>query len=1090
MLRKSTFREIKTSLARYLAIFAIVALGVGFFSGLKDCKASMVSTARNYLNTTNFYDYQILSSYGADDDSVVTAEGWKDVSAAEGSIQIDVMARSGDGDSRALKAISLPQKINKLKVVKGRLPQNENECVIDDYSITDDGYKVGDRVEITDENDKDKLKEFKVKEFEIVGTVNTPIYLDYQRGSTDIGNGSLDTFFYIDRDAFDVDYYTNLYVTLKGNEEPLTSEHEDKLKAEEDNMKDLAEAVTAGRRETARKEAQDKLDEKIQEYEENLAKYEEEKADAERKISDAEKQISSGENQIKSSRTKVKGTVRDLKKQKKELKGTVKELDSTISELKANRKKLKEGIKTAEAGKAELDAGQATLETSIAQLQAAAEADPENAPVYAAQIEELSKQLEAVKTQSAGVDAQISELEKNLAKLEKGLDKAESGKAQAEEGITKIDDGLEQADSGLKELDKQENKLASSKSQLDREKREADSEFEKAKKELDDARDKLDKAQEKIDDMEIGNSFALSRKENAGYSSFDSNSSIVSNIAKIFPVFFFLIAALVCMTTMTRMIDEQRTQIGILKALGYSNAQIVGKYMFYSGSAAFLGAVTGFFVGCKVFPAAIWTAYTMVYDFSDKVDYVIDYKLGLISLAAALLCSMGATWVSIAADFRVSPSDLIRPKTPPAGKRILLERITPLWNRISFLYKVSIRNIFRDKKRFLMMVIGVSGCTALLIAGIGIRATISKVADYQFDEISTYDITVLFSKNMNRNRKADFMKEIREAADVSDEDVRFLHRGEVTMVIGDDTVDVTCVATDGEGFGEFMDLHAGDEKIPYPGPGEIVIVKKTAHDFGLGPGDVVKLREDYREMEVTITAVADNYVYDSLFMSPETYREGFGKEPDIKAAYINLKAEADDTAKEESGAAANESADTAASKSADSEVSEDTIRNVAAAAAGYENTAAVQTNIDVRENVAKMMKSLDYVVYVVILSAALLAFIVLYNLTNINITERIREIATIKVLGFYQLEVSQYVFRENLFLTAVAALVGIPMGKWLLKFVIDNIVVSMIYFEPRHGPYDIPIAVALTFVFAFLVNLAMQRRLRNVSMTESLKSVE
>ena len=248
MLKKSTFREIKTSLARYLAIFAIVALGVGFFSGLKDCKESMVSTARRYLEQTNFYDYQILSSYGADDDSVADAEAWEGVKGAEGSIQIDVMARSGSGDSRALKAISLPEKINTLNVTEGRLPQNVNECVIDAYSITDEGFRVGDHIEITDENDKDKRKDFKVKDFEIVGLVNTPIYLDYQRGSTDIGNGSLDTFFYIDKDAFDVDYYTNLYVKLEGDEGSFTDEHEDKLKAQEDNMEALAEAVTAGRR--------------------------------------------------------------------------------------------------------------------------------------------------------------------------------------------------------------------------------------------------------------------------------------------------------------------------------------------------------------------------------------------------------------------------------------------------------------------------------------------------------------------------------------------------------------------------------------------------------------------------------------------------------------------------------------------------------------------------------------------------------------------------------------------------------------------------------------------------------------------------
>ncbi len=1058
MLKKSTFREIKTSLARYLAILAIVALGVGFFSGLKDCKESMVSTASRYLDDTCFYDYQILSSYGADDDSVALAESWDGVRAAEGSVQIDVIARSGSGDSSALKAISLPENINKLKVTEGRLPQDVNECVLDAYSITDEGFHVGDHIELTDENDKDKLGDFRVRDFEIVGLVNTPIYLDYQRGSTDIGNGSLDTFFFIDRDAFDVDYYTNLYVKLEGDEVSFTDEHEDKLKAQEDNMESLAEEVTAERRETARKEAQDELDEKKQEYEDNLEKYEREKRDAEKKISDAEDKIKKGEKTIKAARSKAEATIKDLNSKKKEIRDKLSELDPKIPELKSSKEKLEAGIAEAGAGRKKLADGKAGLQAQIESLKAKAEQDPGNAPAYNAQIEELSKQSAAIDAQISGIDAETDKMKAQLAEVEAAL----AAKAEADAGLVQLESGISQAEAGLKEIGRQQKKLGNSKRQLKEEKDKADREFAKAKKELDDAKDKLDEAQEKIDTIEIGNSYALSRKENMGYSSFDSNSSIVSNIAKIFPLFFFLIAALVCMTTMTRMADEQRTQIGILKALGYSNSQIVGKYMFYSGSAAFLGAVLGFFAGCKVFPAVIWQAYTMMYDFSDTVDYIINYKLGLIVLAVSLLCSMGATWVSIAADFRVPPAELIRPKTPRAGKRILLERITPLWNRISFLYKVSIRNIFRDKKRFLMMVIGVSGCTALLIAGIGIRATISKVADYQFDEISLYDITIVFSKNMTEDRQKDFMEEIRSDVDIPDENVRFLHRGEVTAVMGDKTNDITCVATDPEGFEEFVNLHSGGQHIDYPGPGEIVIVRKTNHDYGLDVGDEVTLRDDYREMKAKVVGVADNYVYDSLYMTPETYREGFGKDPDIKAAYINFE---DGT-------------------------EEDIIRKASAAAAGYEYTAASQTNLDVRENVGRMMKSLNAIVYVVILSAALLAFIVLYNLTNINITERLREIATIKVLGFNQLEVAQYVFRENLFLTAVAAVAGIPMGDWLLKFVIDNIVLSMIYFEARHGPYDIPIAVALTFVFAFLVNIAMQKRLRDVSMTESLKSVE
>ncbi len=1059
---KSTLREIRTSLTRYLAIFAIVALGVGFFSGLKDCKASMVKTASEYLDDKNFYDYEILSSYGIDDDSVKLASEWEGVETAEGSIQIDVMASSGSGDAQALKAISLPDSINKLNLVEGRLPDSADECVVDAYSITDEGYTIGDSIILTDDNDKDKLEQFKIKEFKIVGTVNTPIYLDYQRGSTDIGNGSLYTFFFVDKSAFDLDYLTNLYVTLKGSAASLSEEHEAILDKHEDGMEDLAEAVTEARRETARKEAQEELDEKKEEYEENLEKYEKEKADAEEEISKAEDKIKQGEKDISSGKKKAN-------KGKSEANATIKELNSKLSEvnkgietLNSKKKSAEEGLAQANSGKAEAEKGKAELEKSIEGLKQAAQADPENAAQYEAQITELSKKLAEVEKQLVGIDATIKELKAGLKTIDGELKKADAGKKQIEDGIEQAKEGVAKAESGLKELDKQSKKLEINKNKLKSEKENADSEFEKAKKELDDAKDKLDEAQEKIDDMETGNSYALSRTQNAGYSSFDSNSSIVSNIAKIFPVFFFLIAGLVCMTTMTRMVDEQRTQIGILKALGYSNAAIVGKYMFYSGSAAFLGTAVGFFAGCKIFPMAIWNAYTMMYDFSDEVAYVIDPKLGLIALAAALLCSMGATWVSIAADFRVAPSDLIRPKTPPAGKRILMERITPLWKRISFLYKVSIRNIFRDKKRFMMMVIGVSGCTALLIAGMGIRTTISRVADHQYNEISLYDFTVVFSKNMNENRRGDFMKDM-EKSGLSDENVKFMHQGEMTLLTGkNSSMDITCVALTEDNFGRFVSLHDKSGELDFPGQGEAIIVSKLQHDYGINVGDTITLRKDYREMKLKVAGVADNYVYDTIYMSDDTYKQGMGKKGDIKAAYVKL----------EDGA------------------TEDEVRSVATVAANYENTAAVQVNADVKDNVSKMMKSLDAVVYVVILSAALLAFIVLYNLTNINITERIREIATIKVLGFRGLEVSQYVFRENLFLTAIAAVVGIPAGKWLLKFVIDNIVVKMIYFEPRLTNTDIVLAVVMTFVFAFFVNLVMQKRLADVSMTESLKSVE
>ena len=1069
MLKKSTLREIKTSLARYLAIFAIVALGVGFFSGLRDCKATMVSTATRYINEHNMFDYQLISTYGIDDESVEMAKQAEGVSGAEGSVQIDVLAESGGGDEAALKAISLPENINTLRVVTGRLPEAADECVVDDYHIDSEGYRTGDTIVLTDSNDEDTLEQFRSREYKIVGTVNTPVYLDYQRGSTDIGNGSLETFFFIDRDSFDTDYYTQLYLTLEGDEQPFTQEKEDRLEAAEDSMKALAEKITAARRQTAMADAQEELDEKKQEYEENLAKYEDEKAKAEREMDKAEAKLNKGQKQINSARKKAKSTQAELEKTEADLNGQLEKAKAGIEAINSEKAKAEAGLAKANAGRAQLTEAKAGLEQQLAQAESADEPDQQL-------IAEIKGKIAGIDTQIAGIDQDISNINKGISEADSKLAEIEVGKKQLEDGISQVEGGLEQTQDGLREISRQQKKIDQGRRTLNSERSRAETEFEKAERELDDAKDKLDDAQEKIDDMELGNSYALSRLDNAGYSSFDSNSSIVSNIAKIFPVFFFLIAALVCMTTMTRMIDEQRTQIGILKALGYSNAQIVGKYMFYSGSAAFLGAVTGFFIGCKVFPAVIWDAYTMMYDFSDDVDYIIDPKLGLISLTAALLCSMGATWVSISRDFKVAPSELIRPKTPPAGKRILLERIEPLWSKISFLYKVSIRNIFRDKKRFLMMVIGVSGCTALLIAGIGIRTTVGLVAEHQFNEISLYDFNVVFSKNMTAARQADFLDYMKEEADVSPDEVFFMHQAEVSVESGSTSFDVSCTAADPGEFGRFIDLHAGSEPVQFPGDGEVVIVKKINHDYGINTGDTIKIRDGFREAEFTVSGVSDNYVYDSVYMSMDTYEKAFGKKAEIKTALVQLKG--------------GQAAAVSGQEDESTLLSDEEIRAKSTEAANYEHTAAVSVTMDVKDSVAKMMESLDLVVYVVILSAALLAFIVLYNLTNINITERIREIATIKVLGFNQLEVSQYVFRENLFLTAIAAVVGIPLGKWLLAFVIDNIVVKMIYFEPRVTNLNILTAVALTFAFAAFVNLAMQRRLRNVSMTESLKSVE
>lgn len=990
-MKKLTLREIKKSIVRYLAILSIVALGVGFYAGLKMCKPDMVETCRNFVDDNNMYDFEIMTSYGIDEDSLATAEKSSKLAKAEGSIQQDIIIKTESGEEKVIKTISLPEEINRVSLVEGRLPQKSNECVIDSHQLSDGNFHIGKLIKISESNTDKNAKKFNVKEFKIVGAVSSPVYIDFERGTTTLGDGKITAFAYIPENAFDSEIYTQMYVKLQGGKAAFSDEYDDAIDSAEDDMEDLAELINRNRYQTVRQEAQDKLDKNKKKYQDGVAEYNSEKSKAEKKLQDAEAKLNSGDKQLKSKKDEVK---------------------ATIVELENNKKQLEKGINQAEQ--------------SLNSLEGAYQAGMIDALNYEIQKETIMGQLIA--------------LQENLAALE---------------------NGLSQAKAGLDEIDKQETIIDKNKEKLAHERNKADAEFAKAKAELDDAYKKIQDGQKKIDDLDEGKSYSLTRDSNIGYATFEENVEIVSNVAKIFPLFFFMIAALVCMTTMTRMIDEHRSQIGVLKALGYSNSSILGMYMTYSGSAALIGSVIGLAVGCNVFPSVIWHAYTMMYDFSKSLVIMIHWDLAIICILAAMLCCMGATWISCASDFRVVPAELIRPKTPKAGKRILLERIKPVWNKMSFLYKVSFRNIFRYKKRFFMMVIGVSGCTALLIAGLGINTSIKGVARNQFENIVKYDYQIAFDTDMNEDKQSDFVNYARDKK-VKVEDVLFVHSSNVDLSYEGKVHSVNLTATDNKKISEFVNFTDNDKVLKYPGKGEVAICKKLRKQCGIDVGDEVVIKDGYNKMTAKVSSVFDNYMMEPIYMTEQTYIEGMGANPEVKTAYLK----------------------------APSDAKLDELRQYSTELGKYKHAVQASVNQDTVERVDDMMSSLNAVVYVVILCAGLLAFIVLYNLTNINITERIREIATIKVLGFNSYETSRYVFRENVFLTLISAIVGIPLGKWLLYFVIDNININMIFFVPRITMMDYALAVILTFVFALIVDFAMRGHLAKVSMTESLKSIE
>lgn len=552
-------------------------------------------------------------------------------------------------------------------------------------------------------------------------------------------------------------------------------------------------------------------------------------------------------------------------------------------------------------------------------------------------------------------------------------------------------------------------------------------------------------------------SYVDANENHAGYKTFANNAQIVSSISKVFPLFFILVSMLVAMTTMTRMVDAERTEIGIMKALGYKNIFIICKYLLYAISAGIIGAISGFFIGIKIFPKIIWNAYTMIYDFNKNIIFIFDKSNFLGVLIVVILCMSIATILPCMKDLSTRPAMLIRPKAPKSGKKILIERMNFLWKRFGFLYKVSIRNVFRNKKLLIMMVLGISGSMALLVAGFGIDTTISNIAKYQYDEIMKYDYQIAFKKDMLKKDQIEFKK----YAEKYTKDIKFIHESNIKIKGKNASHDVIIFADDGYDFNKYINLHNGESKIQYPKENEIIISKKLAKKENLKKGDKVTLVKNEYRYKVKVINIADNFVSDYAYISTTTYKNAFGEEPEKKFALI-------------------------CDKNGSSKKRGETLTFLSK----YKDATGNVNNKELVDRVDKMMESLNQVVITVIICAGLLAFIVIYNLTNINITERKREIATIKVLGFTRRETALYIFRENFIMTIIGIMAGIPMGIKLLNFIIDQIDIDMIFFEARISKINYMESAIITLIFAIITSLLLHRRIKEINMAESLKQVE
>ena len=1042
-LTKSALREIRRSLGRFLAVLAIVGLGVGFFAGLRVCQPAMIATGRDYLEEQNFYDFRLLSPLGFDKANVRALNGGN--TRAEGAFFVDFL--SGEEKREiVLRAHSLTAEINKPFVTAGRLPRKTGECAADSrYYGPED---IGSVIAVADDNDNETKEALASERFTITGLCQSPLYLNYERGSSSLGNGTVTAFLILTPEDFTDEAFHEIYLTTAAAKSAYTEEYDDAIAAEKSGVTAAAEEQAARRYDNIRGDAEAERADAEAELAEGRDAYEKAKAESESRLSAAKRELDRGEKELRDGIRRYEEGKQQLTEAKEQIQTAETALAEQAPALEEAKAALDaEGAPLLEA-EAELNAAKAALDSKKAALDSAGEdADPAETAAYEESLAAWQRERAAFEAAAAPYreqeanysaakeryDSAVSELERNKAELSQREAELAAAPAKTAAARKKLERGRAAYEAGKKTAAK---------------------ELARAEAELQEAEDDIAAGYAELDDLEQGKVYVLTREENTGYRCFDNDTAIVAAISLIFPVFFFLVAALVCATTMTRMIEEQRVQIGVLKAMGYGEGAITGKYLLYTGSAALTGAVLGFAVGCRAIPGLIWRIYAIMYGFA-PLKYVFDLPLALVSLAAALLCSVGSTYFACRRSLRCRAAELIRPKAPKAGKRVFLEYVTPVWKRLSFLRKVSVRGVFRYRSRLILMILGIGGCTALLLTGFGISNSIKNIVNDEYEEIITYEYDVAFEDAQTEATFAAFLDEngiapgdgLRVCSAAAD--VRGKKTKSATLI----------VPADGSVEG-FISLHRGDEKIPFPKTGEAVINDALAEAAGIGVGDEISVGEsDGVKLTAKVAAIHDNYVFNYVFVSADTYRQGFHREPKYKNAFLLRNGEED-------------------------------VRERAADLAKDGNVRSVTVNSDTRERINHTLSRMDYVVLLVVICAAALAFIVLYNLTNINITERLREIATIKVLGFYPREVSAYVFREISVLSVLGSLAGLLMGKGLHAFVMSRIKIDLIHFPCRIFPMSYVLSFAITLFFTALVAFAIRYKLKRINMAESLKSVE
>ena len=1002
LILKNTLRKIKHSFGRFITLILIIAIGSAFFAGVRETSSDMIKTMDEYYDATNLMDFRIISTMGLTNDDLEALKNLENTQIIEENYTYETVI---DGD--ATKIYGLTENINNVTLVSGSLPTSDNECL-----VLAGSYNIGDTITIEDSNYQDYLKN---NTFKVVGTVNSSMYIYNNLGMSTVSDGKLDNVIYINKDNFNMDYYTEIYLIAKNSQEETSyrDEYDEVIANLNTELEKLAPIQETKRYEQIKTEAMEEIYDAREEIN-NL------KAENEAKFNDALAELNSAQNQINAGYNEINNGFAELEAQK----------NSVLNELNNEE--------------ATLNSSLATINNNLANLGITTNSIAES-------ITELNNQITSITNLLASLDDTNPEYVTYQAMLT-NLNTLVSSLNSIQNGYTEINNARTQFDSTYNDTI---NTLNANKNNLDKEQETLNEGFKEYNANYAEFQDEIAKGMQEIADAEaeIANLekpewYLFNREDNSGYTTFLESATKIDSIAAVFPLFFIAVAFLMCLNTMTRMIEEERTEIGIFTSLGISNFQIIFSYIFYVLIATIIGLLIGLSIGYTVVPHVLYNVYTQAYVIPGLKTYVnIPICISIIEVCVITMSLV--TFIAVTAKFKNSPANLLRPASPKSGRKVLLEKINFLWKRISFSWKVTIRNLFRYKKRIIMTLIGISGCTALLLTGFGIKDSISEIVEIQYGEIEKYDALAVLD-----NPVTEESSEINEFLNQNSiSNPLYAHMETLTFAANNKNIDVYSLAFATNSIDKYFNLKDLDGNNLELNDEGAIITEKMAKILNVNIGDTITLRDNNNEIYVIkISGISKNYINNYVYMNTNYYNLVFG---DI--FYNTIIANIGNKG------------------------------NTLMSSDYFSNIQYTEDNMSMLQDI---FDSMNNIVFLIIGFSSVLAITVLYNLTTINISERVREIATLKVLGFNDKEISMYVYRETIILTIFGIIIGLLLGIGLNAFVLTVAETDEIIFAKEIHYLSYILAIIIMIIFTIVVQIITNFILKKINMIDSLKSVE